>query len=124
MLDGIGMTLELMEEKVKLGPQDACLVTIISDGEENFSKRFTHESIGRIIRRLQATGQWTFTYLGANQNLAHVHKTYGIPMGNMKQWVNDHRGTVMAMAANVNATNAYSTIRSAGLCSTASFYTP
>lgn len=44
------------------------LVTIFTDGEENASKEFSGEQIKKIIDEQKALG-WTFTYIGANQDV-------------------------------------------------------
>jgi hypothetical protein len=92
MLDGVGTTLERLEG-LAAGPDDRYLVCIISDGMENASRRFTYGEIGRTIRRLQGTIRWTFTYIGANQDLSRVTEELGVPRGNVREYQADAAGT-------------------------------
>lgn len=41
----------------------AYLICVISDGEENSSKEVTQDIIANEIEKLNATGEWTFTYI-------------------------------------------------------------
>ena len=47
--------------------ESAVLVTIITDGLENASCRYTSESLSQMIGMLEERG-WAFTYIGANQD--------------------------------------------------------
>lgn len=44
------------------------LVTILTDGEENASKEYSHDQIKSIIEELKESN-WTFTYIGANHDV-------------------------------------------------------
>ena len=47
------------------------LVTILTDGEENSSREFTQAAISQLIAELKTKG-WTFTYIGANHDVART----------------------------------------------------
>ena len=47
------------------------LVTVITDGYENASKEYNANSIGKLVEELKGEG-WTFTYIGANQDVEKV----------------------------------------------------
>jgi uncharacterized protein YegL len=90
MLDAVGETIE------RLGGSDAegtYLVCTISDGLENSSERFTYSDIAERIQWLTATGRWTFTYLGANQDLSQVSQNLGIAPGFVAAYVATPSGT-------------------------------
>ena len=53
------------------------LVTILTDGEENASKEYNGRTIKQLIEDLKAKG-WTFTYIGANQDVEKVGATLSI----------------------------------------------
>ena len=74
----------------------AVLVIIISDGEENESYKHTSKDVAELIQELQATDRWTFTYIGANQDLSVVSKRLGIPAGNTLGYTSDSYGTRVA----------------------------
>jgi hypothetical protein len=51
-------------------PHDV-LVTIITDGYENASREFSGKMIKNLVRELKAS-EWTFVYIGANQDVEAV----------------------------------------------------
>ena len=66
------------------------LVTIITDGMENASTEYNHESIKALVDRLDQAG-WVFTYIGANQDAIYVANSMGIR--NALQYHSDEEGT-------------------------------
>ncbi|HOI88382.1 MAG TPA: VWA domain-containing protein [Lentimicrobium sp.] len=68
LYDAIGMS--VLKLKVDLGGMEntSVLVTILTDGEENASKEFNGSQIKKIIDEQKRAG-WTFTYIGANQDV-------------------------------------------------------
>jgi hypothetical protein len=80
LLDAVGRTIMWMD---RLKPQpDRILVVILTDGEENASREFTRQQIQDLIRSREATGTWTFVYLGANQDAWAAGEALGIAPGN------------------------------------------
>lgn len=84
--DAIVHVLKKLKEQVVLGEKDAVLVSIITDGDENSSVTYggpagAHE-VKKTIEELQATGKWTITYIGANQNVSEVANRYGLIRAN------------------------------------------
>jgi hypothetical protein len=53
------------------------LVTILTDGEENASKEFSHSQVNGIISEMKKLG-WTFTYIGANHDVEKVAHSISI----------------------------------------------
>jgi hypothetical protein len=82
MYDGVGLAIETILHQDE-NDTDAYLVCIVSDGQENNSKRFSGKMISSKIKELQAKGNWTFTYLGANVDLSVIADQTGILIGNM-----------------------------------------
>ena len=84
LLDAIGKTIKKMEKKMKDMSEKPkkIMVMILTDGCENASKSFTHKSIMDSIKRLEATGNWQFVYVGANQDAIKVGESYGMQMQN------------------------------------------
>ena len=66
LLDAVGATIKETEKFLEVSnlndPQ--VLVTIMTDGWENASRAYTHESITQMISEKESMG-WEFTYLGA-----------------------------------------------------------
>jgi len=80
LLDAVGRTILWMD---RLQPQpDRVLVVILTDGEENASREFKRAQIQDLIRAHEATGYWTFAYLGANQDAWAAGEALGIAPGN------------------------------------------
>lgn len=108
MYDGVGKALELLKARPDINDEGVTvLVLIISDGEENSSKIYKSEQIAGMVSALQATGRWTFTYAGANQDLSKVSKSLGIPMGNMSVF--------QATAGGMSANNSLRSLSTQGL---------
>lgn len=84
LLDAVGSTIfsieaRLAEQKV----QPKVIVMIMTDGEENASRFFASQNIKELIRVKTAEGNWTFTYMGANQDSWDVSAKLGISKGNV-----------------------------------------
>lgn len=75
LYDAMGMSLLALEQKV--GDNDVVLITIITDGEENASHEFDGMHIRALVERLRGK-HWVFTYIGTNQDVAHVAQNLSI----------------------------------------------
>ncbi len=98
MLDAVGATIAQLTAHGG-DPETHALVCIISDGLENASREYTSPVIAKRVRELQATGRWTFTYLGSNQDLAKVSADLGMPEANMAAYSSTPAGTRRAWEA-------------------------
>lgn len=67
----------ISELKRKITPEDRVLITVITDGYENSSQHWSGPQIKSLVEELRHEG-WTFTYIGANQNVEAVAGTMGI----------------------------------------------
>lgn len=77
--------------------RDRVLVVIITDGEENSSKEVrTKDAIKNVIRNKENLGNWTFTYLAANQDAWSTGMNLGMNKGNTFTWVSTPQGTSYA----------------------------
>ena len=54
------------------------LVVILTDGEENASKRYSRSQIKELTTEMQNIHKWAFMYLGANQDSFLVSQSLGI----------------------------------------------
>jgi hypothetical protein len=70
LLDAVGrMVNETQARLDKLDPKDQPLKVsfmIITDGEENASREFTHEKIKEMVQHQKNSHKWEFIFLGAN----------------------------------------------------------
>ena len=60
-----------------INEEDNVLVTVITDGYENFSVEWNHQRIYQLVEDLKKKN-WLFTYIGANQDALKVAKGMGI----------------------------------------------
>ena len=75
LFDAIGKTIFQIENEMKAKgdhPTDTAVVIIITDGYENASRLFSLKDIRESIIRLEATGRWTFSFLGATLDAVDV----------------------------------------------------
>ena len=71
LLDAIGQTIEIIENQLKIAnrfSQIKVVMIILTDGFDNCSKYFNYENIKSSIFRLEKTGFWNFSFIGANFN--------------------------------------------------------
>lgn len=61
----------------KGSPTEKIIVLVFTDGEENASLRYTSDTLRAMIVEREARGNWTFVYLGADQNAWHLSRLYG-----------------------------------------------
>lgn len=123
MYDAIGSTIEMLEKLKDINKKNvAVLFVVVSDGEENSSKKYNQEHIANKIKKLQKTKRWTFTYLGANQDLSEVSKKLNIPTGNTMAFVANDAGMLRATAQSVSSMGTYMSERRAGTTQTVGYY--
>lgn len=104
LIDAVCRTLN--ERKGKVGKKDKALVLIITDGFENASKEYTTKDLQKLVQNLEKQGNFTFTYLGANQDAWAVAQNWGFKQDNVSSYAGTERGTGVAfstMSANTVA---------------------
>lgn len=85
LLDAIGMTIESIEKKIQHSQNQSnttSVIVILTDGYENASKLFKLEDIRRNISRLEETGKWTFSFIGASLDAVDVADSMAIKRQN------------------------------------------
>lgn len=109
--DGVASLIDSMEADGGNDPDTVFLLTIISDGAENSSKEFAgpkgRNALALKIKKLQETGRWTFTYLGANQDMSQVSRELNIPTNNTQAFAATIGGVRGASVANKTGTEYY-----------------
>lgn len=78
LYDAIGESVNHLKSVIENKESYNVLVTIITDGEENSSKEYNLQAIKSLIDELKTTEKWTFTYIGANQNVEQVAQNMAI----------------------------------------------
>ena len=90
----------ISELKRKITEEDRILVTVITDGYENSSTHWSGPQIKSLVEELRHEG-WTFTYIGANQDVEAVAGSMGIR--NSLAFEETENGTKEMFKTEVNA---------------------
>lgn len=90
--DAIGHTITKVKEGIKSKGKSNVLFIILTDGEENSSTEYSQKQIADSIQNLQREKGWTFSYVGANQDVHKVAKSLNIPLGNAMAYANTAKG--------------------------------
>ena len=106
MYDAIGLALTRLETLPQTD-NTGFLVIVVSDGQENASRKWTSARLAEKVKALQNTGKWTFVYIGANQDLTKVQETFGLHAGNMMGYNSTVIGTQSMYDASVQNTASY-----------------
>jgi hypothetical protein len=123
MLDAVGLTVDRLRALPDADDENtAFLVLILSDGQENNSRKYSHKDIAERIQELDRTDRWTFAYMGANQNLATVAQDMAIPFENTSSFDATSQGVAEGSLLMAESTRAYMGKRRAGQKSDKAFY--
>jgi len=77
LLDAVGITLSTIESIA----EDRYLCVIHTDGHENASREWTAERVKDLIARLEALGNWSFAFFGADTDAWETAaRDYGVAM--------------------------------------------
>ncbi len=76
LLDCLGSSIGMLRS-AQLSTDEKVMVTIISDGVENGSKKYCINAIRRLIDCVKGQG-WIFNYIGAHEGVAHFCKSLNI----------------------------------------------
>jgi Mg-chelatase subunit ChlD len=72
LLDALGETIATLGEALAATSEperpEHVIVVVLTDGEENASRRYDRETIRRMVEHQQSVYQWKFLFLGANQD--------------------------------------------------------
>lgn len=75
MIDAIGTVITEMQRIAGaefLENTASAVIVIITDGNDNSSTTYSHGQVSSMIRDLEQTGKWTFTYLGTTLDTINV----------------------------------------------------
>jgi hypothetical protein len=86
LLDAIGKSIYQLKSdfETELKKDEATVVmVIITDGAENASRLYTYHEVARMIKELDETGKWTFSFLGADLDAIHTSQMLNIRKENV-----------------------------------------
>jgi uncharacterized protein YegL len=119
--DAIGITVRKID--ADRPGVDKVVTVIMTDGEENSSREWTHDAVKALISQKESEGTWTFVFLGASPEAWDQGRSYGIPAANVAHYdVNNYRDTfactargtnVLAASAAPNSTNLFASVSKA-----------
>lgn len=94
LYDAVCSTVNKIKEK-----KDQKVITIImTDGQENSSEEYNQEAMKALIQEKEKKGNWTFVYLGANQDSYAQAQQYGFSKMNTSNYSASARGMNSAMS--------------------------
>ena len=94
LYDAMGLTIDKLSQLPEANdPETAFQVVVISDGQENNSKEYTADFIKKRVKELEDTERWSFSYIGANQDMLKVSKDLGIDLKSTFAFDATSRGT-------------------------------
>ncbi len=91
LLDAVGTAItQLQKAKGAANKNTSFLVIVITDGEENRSRKFK-KTLKGLIQKVQKTGRWSLAFLvppGSENSMT----VFGIPRGNVTSWAANAKG--------------------------------
>jgi uncharacterized protein YegL len=83
LLDAVGETITEIEQQVNTSLMPTTvIVVILTDGYENASKKYNLVNIRNMISKLEETGKWTFSFIGATLDAVDVASSMAIKSQN------------------------------------------
>lgn len=124
LLDAVGKTINDLDLALKDETEYAVLFVIQTDGQENSSREYNLERIRDMIVSRQAKGNWTFVFLGADQNAWDGFSRHvGIPKANTMSYDSNRTGETMTMAR-LSTSRWHSGVKLGGVAQSTSFFSP
>jgi len=106
LLDGVGKTIDSVGTKLSNMSEDNrpehVVVVIMTDGIENSSKEYTRERVKELIEQQQNVYNWTFLFMGANQDSFTNAGNLGIDSYTTTNYDFSGKGTMKAYTASSN----------------------
>lgn len=105
---------------VKSRKDEKHLFVVLTDGHENASREHTATDMKELKNQFEDEGNWTFVYLGANQDAIATAGSYGFSGSNSSNFNATAAGTAVMYASLASATRSFS---ASPTMSTSAFYT-
>jgi uncharacterized protein YegL len=115
LLDGIGKSIESIrrnyDQEIRQDLASVVMV-ILTDGGENASKFYTRNLIAEMIKELDATGKWTFSFLGADLDAVQASDNLNILRENIISFNKENYSGIMDQMS--SSIRNYETMKSTG----------
>lgn len=102
--DAFCMTLKDISDR----KDEKYLFVVLTDGYENTSKEYTANDMKKLKAKLEAKDNWTFVYLGANQDAFATSAVYGFTTSNTSNFNSTTAGTSVMFASLGASTRSFS----------------
>jgi hypothetical protein len=99
-------------KSVKESKNQKIVTIIMTDGQENSSREYNQTHMKELIKEKESKGNWSFVYLGANQDSYLMAQSFGIPQGNAVNFTASSAGMTRAMNTISTATCSYASASS------------
>lgn len=97
LLDAIGRSIDDTGHRLECLPAAArpakVVFVIITDGQENASKEYTHARVMEKIKHQRERYAWEIIFMGANQDAVRVGKSLNVSIGNSITYASNQYGT-------------------------------
>lgn len=107
LLDGIGRFVTEIGGELARTREDRrpgkVLIVIVTDGDENSSKRWSLRAVHDLIVQQQQVYRWEFVFLGANIDSFSVARSFGIPSASTMDFAGANAPAAMASVSNYAA---------------------
>lgn len=107
LYDAIGRGIDGLDKKLAGAGTGKAILVIVTDGQENSSRRYNHAAISELIKARQAAG-WLIVFLGAGLDAASQGLALGVHAGATASIAMDEAslGSTMRKAYSMNASYA------------------
>jgi hypothetical protein len=121
LLEATFTAINQLRDSVIIGPEDAILLEVITDGDENTST-ILPATLNRAIEKCNQDGYWTITFQVPFGHKTKLLRDFGISADNVMEWEATSHGThVATQTHNLGFTN-YMGERSKGTRALTSYY--
>jgi Mg-chelatase subunit ChlD len=117
LYDAVCSSINALKSAVKKNQK--VLTVVMTDGGENSSKEYTQAQLKTLIEECEKAGNWTFVFLGANQDAWATAQNFGFAPQNVSNFNSTDKGITRTMSMLVHNTSAYA---SSASLSTSNFY--
>lgn len=118
LLDGMGLAITCIEERLA----DSNLIMVLTDGEENESRLYTHYQIADMLKARQAAGNWTMAFQLPQGLADRFCRLYSVPRENAIEWEQTCEGFDRTMNHAVGRSATFIAAVNSGQMASSSFY--
>lgn len=119
LYDAVCKTINEVKKTVK--DNQKVLTVIMTDGAENSSREYSQKDLKKMVEDLEKSGNWSFVFLGANQDSFATASAFGVGMMNTANFSATGDGMTRAMHTMATGTQSFAM---SSATSTSNFFSP